>query len=437
MKAAATDRRDIGRRCRVAPALLLLILGPAQARAGQRREPQPPSAAPKAIGPTTPAATNEAVPVFRRTGDVREQEGRRQAGGDADAAAAERGRSRPCCSSPAPARRTGTRRSVGHKPFLVLADYLTRRGVAVLRADDRGVGNRPAISSPPQRRLRRGRPAGVDYLKQRKEVQSRQIGLIGHSEGGLIAPMLAAQIGATSPSSSCWPGKGSRARRSSTCRADDSQGAGGEHGATGERQRDLQTRLFALVKAKTDPDVWTESPRDHRRGGGEAPRGQKEGAAMRRPGCNAQIQMMKSPWLRVLHHLRPAAERCGKVQCPVLALVGSKDLQVDPEGQPAGDRTGTAGGRQQGLHRQGAVRDLNHLFQTCTTGEIAEYAKIEETIAPAVLETDHRLDCQANRPRRKTVSLSSDQMTLMCGGKVWGRYSSAILQTGLPRMVAF
>ena len=83
---------------------------------------------------------------------------------------------------------------LGHKPFLVLSDYLTRKGIAVLRADDRGTGKSTgnfgtAITAD----FATDTEAGVGYLKSRPEINHRKIGLIGHSEGGIIAPMVAAR----------------------------------------------------------------------------------------------------------------------------------------------------------------------------------------------------------------------------------------------------
>src|SRR6185295_8812237 len=82
----------------------------------------------------------------------------------------------------------------GHRPFLVLADYLTRNGIAVLRVDDRGVGGTDLGSrSATSENFAEDVVAGVSFLKQRKEINPKMIGLIGHSEGGMIAPMVAAR----------------------------------------------------------------------------------------------------------------------------------------------------------------------------------------------------------------------------------------------------
>src|SRR5579863_8414522 len=83
---------------------------------------------------------------------------------------------------------------LGHKPFLILSDYLTRHGVAVLRADDRGIGKSTGVfSKATTADFATDTEAGIAYLKTRSEVNQRKIGLIGHSEGGVIAPMVAAR----------------------------------------------------------------------------------------------------------------------------------------------------------------------------------------------------------------------------------------------------
>ena len=83
---------------------------------------------------------------------------------------------------------------MGHRPFLVLADYLTRKGIAVLRVDDRGVGGTSAGTlNDTSENYVADVLAGVEFLKTRKEIDPRAIGLVGHSEGGMVAPLAATQ----------------------------------------------------------------------------------------------------------------------------------------------------------------------------------------------------------------------------------------------------
>jgi pimeloyl-ACP methyl ester carboxylesterase len=275
---------------------------------------------------------------------------------------------------------------LGHKPFLVLADYLTRRGIAVLRADDRGVGQSTgSFSTATTADFAEDVQAGVEYLSLRKEVNPRQIGLIGHSEGGLIAPMLAARLnsiafivmlgGQGQPGEEVLYAQGQEILKV--------LGASAEELAT---QRDLQKRLFALVKTETDSGTLDRKVRaildEHVSKLSDEKK--KERAALK-AGLQAQVRMLESPWLRffISYDPRPALR---KVRCPVLALAGAKDLQVPPEANLREiDQALREGGNKD--YTVKLLPQLNHLFQTCTTGSLAEYAKIDETLCPAVLET--------------------------------------------------
>ncbi len=273
----------------------------------------------------------------------------------------------------------------GHKPFLVLADCLTRRGVAVLRADDRGIGKSTGnFFTATSEDFAEDTQAGVDYLLQRSEINPRQIGLIGHSEGGLIAPMLAAR----SPGIAFIVMLAGQGLSGEEVLYSQGQEILKAQGATAEdlaRQLDLQKRLFALVKIEKDPEALERKVRaimdeEVAKLGEE----KKKFAAKLRAGMQGQVQMLKSPWLRyfIAYDPRPALRQ---VRCPVLALIGSKDLQVPPEANLREiEQALRQGGNKDFTVQQ--MPNLNHLFQTCTTGSLTEYAKIEETIAPAVLE---------------------------------------------------
>jgi uncharacterized protein len=272
----------------------------------------------------------------------------------------------------------------GHKPFLVLADYLTRRGVAVLRADDRGVGQSTGnFATATSDDFAEDARAGIEYLKQRKEVNPRQIGLIGHSEGGLIAPMLAAKSKGIA-FIVMLAGQGLTGEEVLYLQGQHILKAQGASPQELENQRDLQSRLFALIKVEKDPDVLERAVRKMIDEAVAKLPDEKKKTAAYKAGMQAQVQMMKSPWLRyfITYDPRPALR---EVRCPALALVGSKDLQVEPEANlRAIEQALQKGGNKDFMVKQ--MSGLNHLFQTCTTGSLDEYAKIEETIAPAVLE---------------------------------------------------
>ena len=269
----------------------------------------------------------------------------------------------------------------GHKPFLVIADYLTRRGVAVLRVDDRGVGestgSRTAATSE---NFAGDALAAVGFLASRREIDRSRIGLIGHSEGGLIAPMVATRsrdvafiVLLAAPG---FPGAEIAAMQSHALLK--AAGASEEQLA---KQAVLQRKLTealagegdaAVLRARVDRVLVEEL--------GEAdPR-----LPAARKNLEPQIALAVQPWTRfyMSYDPRPALRQ---VRCPVLALTGSKDIQV--LAGPNLDAIRTA--LKEGGNSDATVQELpglNHLFQTAATGLPAEYVKIEETFAPAALD---------------------------------------------------
>lgn len=145
----------------------------------------------------------------------------------------------------------------GHKPFWVIADTLTRRGVAVLRVDDRGVGGSTgSVSESTSEDFAGDVLAGVAFLKTRPEIDARQIGLIGHSEGALIAPLAASKsqdvafivllAGTAFPGTEILFQQGQALLR-----------AGGADEAALEAQRNLQARLFEILDQNADVEKRT------------------------------------------------------------------------------------------------------------------------------------------------------------------------------------
>jgi pimeloyl-ACP methyl ester carboxylesterase len=273
---------------------------------------------------------------------------------------------------------------LGHKPFLVLADHLSRRGVAVLRVDDRGVGGSSGQTmSSTSEDFTGDVLAEVAALKARPEVDPRKIGLIGHSEGGLIAPIVASRSSDVAfivlMAGPGLPGEQILRRQGELI----ARAMGADDQAV-QRQQDLQRRLLDIIKAEPDPrrveeriraalkEVFAALTDDEKKLAGDVT-----------AAAEAQIQLAASPWLRfyLTYDPRPALE---KVRCPVLALEGEKDLQVAPRE----NLDAIAGALRAGGNIQFQVREfpgLNHLFQTCRTGTVTEYGTIEETLAPVAL----------------------------------------------------
>ena len=227
--------------------------------------------------------------------------------------------------------------------------------------------------------------AGVAYLKTRKDINAAQIGLIGHSEGGVIAPLVASQ----SPdvafvvmmAGTGVPGDAILLEQSELIGR-----AGGGTEASLARSRKLQTRMYAVVKTETDAAKREQKLREI----GAEMKKQLTEAEKKQIGdpdlfIKAQIEMLGSPWMRyfLTYDPRPALE---KVTCPVLIINGENDLQVPPkQNLPAIQAALKAGGNKDYTIKE--LPGLNHLFQTSKTGAPSEYAQIEETLAPAALQT--------------------------------------------------
>ena len=274
---------------------------------------------------------------------------------------------------------------LGHKPFLVLADHLTRRGIAVLRVDDRGVGGSTGETMTSTSEDFAGDAlAGVAYLKSRKEVDPGKIGLIGHSEGGIVAPMAAARSGDVAflvlMAGTGMDGEQILERQRTLIL----KAAGAGDGEV-ERQNAIGRKMVAVVKAERDPEAAAAKLKALTREALDAlPEGRRE-AIGDASAADPAVAMLNSPWFRffLTYDPRPAL---AKVKCPVLAINGEKDLQVPPAANLAAIAEALkAGGNERVTVKE--LKGLNHLFQTSATGSPSEYARIEETIAPEALET--------------------------------------------------
>ena len=270
----------------------------------------------------------------------------------------------------------------GHKPFLVLADYLTRNGIAVLRVDDRGVGGSSGKTSAATSDDFAGDvQAGIDYLKGRKEIDPKRIGLVGHSEGGLIAPIVATRS-ADVAFIVLMAGPGLPGDEILYLQAAAIGKASGAADAQLAANRTVQEQIFRIVKEEKDLTLMTARLQELKQqilsGVPDAQRGAASGM------LDAQMAAVATPWFRyfLAYDPRPALE---KVKCPVLAIIGERDLQVpfQPNLDAIGAALAKGGNTSVTLMHPPA---LNHLFQQATTGSPAEYTRIEETMAPAALE---------------------------------------------------
>lgn len=261
---------------------------------------------------------------------------------------------------------------LGHRPFLVIADHLTRQGIAVLRYDDRGFGKSTgAFITATSRDFADDAAAAVAFLRTRPEIAGAKIGVIGHSEGGMIAPMVATQDPKLG-----WivllagPGAPSRelmsAQREAVMKV---------MGAPPERIAEAAAVMArvddAVLAAKTPADARAEVIRLLAGTPGAPP----AAAAM-------QAGQVSTAWYRYFIAYDPAPT-LAKVRQPILALNGENDLQVVAGQNLPAIRAATRANRDVTVVE---LPGLNHLFQSSATGAPSEYGRIEETFSPKALE---------------------------------------------------
>lgn len=274
----------------------------------------------------------------------------------------------------------------GHRPFLVLADHLTRNGIAVLRVDDRGVGGTDLGSlSATSENFAGDVLAGVNFLKQRKEIDPKMIGLIGHSEGGMIAPMVAARSNDVS-FIVLLAGLGQRGEDLIYSQTELILKTQGTHADTIRHTISLAKTINSIVKTETDEkrieQRINEEIAAYDRTLGDLQKQLFEPVA---GSAKAFMPMYKTPWYRYFIMFDPLPV-LKNVKVPVLALNGELDLQV-----PAKENLDLIGaGLKAGGNGNVTLKSfpkLNHLFQTSQTGLPSEYGQIDETMSPEVLKT--------------------------------------------------
>ena len=265
---------------------------------------------------------------------------------------------------------------LGHKPFWVIADHLTKQGIAVLRVDDRGVGesegehNATSLAG-----FKRDAAAGVAFLKTQKKIDASKIGVMGHSLGGVIAPMVACED----------PDLGFIVML-----------AGG--GMRGDELMLLQKEVVERRMGVDAEDIAT----------GKANIAKAYDIIINHPGPKEEMKtalhdhfitifgddlsafqvkvladQLTFPWLSDFIKHDPKAT-FAKVKCPVLALNGSNDVQVTPKENLEGIKAGIESNGNTAVTIK-EYEGLNHLFQSSETGLPQEYSQLEETFSPQVL----------------------------------------------------
>ena len=267
---------------------------------------------------------------------------------------------------------------MGHQPFLVLADHLTRNGIAVLRFDKRGIGKSTGnYDQATGDDFASDAEAAVAFLKTRKEINPAKIGLIGHSEGGIIAPLVA-----SSGSGVAWivllAAPGLKGEDLLLLQSEAIMRAADINDGEIFRTLSFNKKSYALVREEKDPAALEAKLNN-------LVQTTSTGAAMPANVLKSQIHVMLSPWFRSFLDYDPVPA-LQKTACPVLALNGEKDLQVPPKENLAKIQKALEDGGNKDFQTT-EMPGLNHLFQHAPTGAPGEYGAIEETMAPEALKS--------------------------------------------------
>jgi hypothetical protein len=275
---------------------------------------------------------------------------------------------------------------MGHKPFLVLADFLARNGIMTLRYDDRGTaGSGGDFAASTTYDFSNDAEAAWSFLRSQPETNAHLCGMIGHSEGGMIAPIVAARnpvIGFLVLMAA--PGTPTDMLLLKQARLiSEAQGASEKEIRLTEKSN---KEIFRVLKYEENETTARKLVRQTLIALSDSltPDGSQLEESMQQQ-LLLSVDQLFSPWFLNFIRFDPAIY-LKQVKCPVLAINGSKDRQV-----PAAENLD---GIEKNLKAAGndntkivLFDGLNHLFQTAETGSPAEYATIEETLAPQVMQT--------------------------------------------------
>lgn len=273
---------------------------------------------------------------------------------------------------------------LGHKPFLVLADFLTRNGIGVLRYDDRGTGESTGnYATATTLNLATDTEAAVNYLLTRKEINKKKIGLMGHSEGGVIAPMVASQSKNIS-FIVLLAGTGLRGDQLLLLQQELIAKAYGANEETLQKNKAMNAKMLNMVLTSANDEKLTADLTAYcKKYIAETTDKSFMDGMTEDEFITEQLNAYTTPWMKYFIRLDPAVA-LEKTSCPVLAINGSKDLQVPPKENLSAIKTAlTKGGNKAVTTKE--LPNLNHLFQECSTGSPQEYATIEQTLSPLAM----------------------------------------------------
>jgi uncharacterized protein len=278
-----------------------------------------------------------------------------------------------------------------HKPFAVVADYLTRQGIAVLRVDDRGIGKTSgSFATSTTFDFAFDVEAGINYLKSRKDVDTFNIGLIGHSEGGMIAPMMASRrkdIGFII----LLAGPGVNVLDMMEQQSADVMSSAGTLKTDIDFYRPLYRNLVtAIINAKDAAAASKKAIAVFKKW----QKGKPASAIKNTTGVeaekdipvftNAFLKQLSNPWFSNFMKMNPQ-NYLTKTNCPVLALNGEKDIQVSAKPNLAGIKTALQKNNNNHVTTM-EMPGLNHLFQHCKKCSADEYGELEESFDTVTLK---------------------------------------------------
>jgi len=266
---------------------------------------------------------------------------------------------------------------LGHKPFLVLSDFLTKNGIAVLRFDDRGTAKSTGdFKNATTFDFATDVEYAIEYLQKRKEINKDKIGLIGHSEGGIIAPIIASEnkdidfivlmAGSTL--------RGDKLLLLQKYKIETQMGINKQVVESNQQIFAGAYKIILNENLKKEVLYDTLSHYFISKYGKALPENQKD----------ALINQLTSTWMINFIRLDPVVY-LEKVSCPILAINGNKDLQV-PSKENLEVIENIFRKSENTKVKIKELEGLNHLFQECETGATSEYATIEQTISPIALK---------------------------------------------------
>jgi pimeloyl-ACP methyl ester carboxylesterase len=274
---------------------------------------------------------------------------------------------------------------LGHKPFLVIADYLTRNGIAVLRYDDRGVGASGGdFKSATSFDFAEDANAAFEFLRTQEKINPEKVGLMGHSEGGMIAPIVASKNSKVD-FIVLLAGPGVSGRRILLSQAELIAKADSMPEQEIKDNIAVSSKIYDLIEKEKDLKKLAPLVREELKKLAAAMTDEERREAnLSDAGINSMVISVCSPWFANFVKFDPQVY-LKKVSCPVLALNGEKDLQVPCSENLNAIETALRNGKCRDYTVK-ALPGLNHLFQNCTTCRIGEYAQISETFSPQALQ---------------------------------------------------